>query len=108
MAEQPNGDYYYDAGTINEQLEDFEVYEHDGRLYLNNEADGNSAIAFDGVAQLFANYRTSQPGSGEVGENETLMYVYDDGSDLVLQAAFNNGSSVVYTSLGTFSGEGGL
>jgi len=41
MAEKANGDYYYDAGTINEQLDEYEIYELDGKLYLNNEAGGS-------------------------------------------------------------------
>lgn len=79
MAEKANGDYYYDAGTINEQLDDYEVYELDGRLYLNKEgADPEEAISFDGVSEILGAPRTTQPDATELEEGEGALYVYDD------------------------------
>lgn len=106
MAKKANGEYYYDAGTINEQLDDYEVYEQDGRLYLNREATGDEAVAFDGLGLAFPEWRTTQPGTDEVAEDETLVYVYNTGTDVIVQAAHNNDSSMLYADLGTFATAG--
>lgn len=92
MAEKANGDYYYDAGTINEQLDDYEVYELDGKLYLNREGTGDDAVYFDGVAQVLGGSRVA-PTSDEIGAGEGMLYI-DDADQLVL--AFNtDGDTIV-------------
>ena len=75
MARTQDGEYYYDAGTINEQLEDYEVYEQDGRLYLNKEgADPEAAISFDGVSQILQGAR-AEPAVDELDGTEHMIYV---------------------------------
>ena len=77
MARTQDGEYYYDAGTINEQLEDYEVYEQDGRLYLNKEgADPEAAISFDGVSQILQGAR-AEPAVDELDGTEHMIYVDD-------------------------------
>jgi len=75
MAETQNGNAYYEAGTINEQLEDYEVYEENGRLYLNKEAaDPESAVSFDSAAMVIQGTRPT-PTNEEIGDfDETLLY----------------------------------
>ena len=82
MAEKANGDYYYDAGTINEQLDEYEIYELDGKLYLNNEAGGSDDyVSFDGVAQLLGGVRDADLSDADLAEGESGLYVHTDGGD---------------------------
>ena len=99
MARTQDGEYYYDAGTINEQLEDYEVYEQDGRLYLNKEgADPEAAVSFDGVAQVLQTTR-AEPDVDELDGDEHMLYVDDDG-DVVMSRL--NGDTVETVTLGSF------
>jgi len=102
MAEKANGDYYYDAGTINEQLDEYEIYELDGKLYLNNEAGGSDDyVSFDGVAQLLGGMRDADLSDADLDEGEGGLYVYDDGAGTYsLRFAFYvPGGSVVVNGL---------
>lgn len=82
MAETHTGEAYYDAGTINEQLDEYEVYEVDGKLYLNNEAgDSDDYVAFDGVAQLLGNFRDADMTDADLDAGEGALYVLTDGAD---------------------------
>jgi len=77
MAETHTGEAYYDAGTINEQLDDYEVYEVDGRLYLNKEgADPEEYISFGGLTQYIQEPRAvgDVPDADELAEGETALY----------------------------------
>jgi len=82
MAETQNGNAYYEAGTINEQLEDYEVYEENGRLYLNKEAaDPESAVSFDVAATILQGSIASPPTNEEVGDfDEHMLFVADSGN----------------------------
>lgn len=107
MAETHTGEAYYDAGTINEQLDEYEVYEVDGKLYLNNEAgDSDDFVAFDGVAQLLGAPRSSAMTAADLEDGRTALYVRDDvgGSDdgVALYAAYDDGSSVTEVQLAEF------
>ena len=83
MAETHTGEAYYDAGTINEQLDDYEVYEQNGRLFLNKEgADPQEYVSFGGLTQYLQNPRdsTNIPDAEELAEGETALYTrYVDG-----------------------------
>jgi hypothetical protein len=102
MAEKANGDYYYDAGTINEQLDEYEIYELDGKLYLNNEAGGSDEyVSFDGVSQLLGGWRDTDLSSDELEEGEGGLYVHESGGGTYsLRFAFYvPGGSVVVNEL---------
>jgi len=89
MAETHTGEAYYDAGTINEQLDEYEVYEVDGKLYLNNEAgDSDDYVAFDGVANLLGAPRDADMTDSDLNEGEGALYVLDDSGTYTLQFAF--------------------
>jgi len=109
MAETQDGEYYYDAGTINEQLDDYEVYEADGRLYLNKEsADPNEAISFGGITEYLQSPRASgdAPDDAELADDETAIYArVKSGTDtdgVGLFASHNDGSSVNEVELAEF------
>jgi hypothetical protein len=102
MAEKANGDYYYDAGTINEQLDEYEIYELDGKLYLNNEAGGSDEyVSFDGVSQLLGGARDADLSSDDLDEGEGGLYVHESGGGTYsLRFAFYvPGGSVVVNEL---------
>ena len=104
MARTQDGEYYYDAGTINEQLEDYEVYEQDGRLYLNKEgADPEAAISFDGVAQILQGAR-AEPKVEELDGTEHMIYVDEDDEDGAIKVARldDDGDNVETAELGSF------
>jgi hypothetical protein len=100
MAETQDGEYYYDAGTINEQLDDYEVYEQDGRLYLNKEgADPQEAISFDGVAQVLQGPRAA-PTVSELSADEHMIFV-DEADGGVKAARLNTAEDdVEFATLG--------
>lgn len=98
MARTQNGNAYYDAGTINEQLDDYEVYEENGRLYLNKEgADPEEAMSFDGVAQLFQNER-AVPALSELSGDEHMLFVDEDDGNVKV-ARINDAGDAVETAV---------
>lgn len=109
MAETQDGEYYYDAGTINEQLDEYEVYEQNGRLYLNKEAaDPEEAVSFDGVTEFLQSPRAAAdvPDSSELAEDETAIYARVTAGDVsdgvALFAAHYDGSSVTEVQVAEF------
>lgn len=92
MARDADGDYYYDAGTINEQLDDYEVYEKNGRLYINRQsADPEEAQAFDGLASVFGTFRSTSMDANDLAEGEGAVYVLDNGDTTYsVEFAFHN------------------
>lgn len=109
MARTQDGEYYYDAGTINEQLEDYEIYEQDGRLYLNKEgADPERAISFDGVTEVLQAPRAADdaPDSDELADDETAIYARiiegDETDGVSLFAAHNDGDNVSEEEIAVF------
>jgi hypothetical protein len=94
MAETHTGEAYYDAGTINEQLDDYEVYEQDGRLYLNKEgADPEEYISFDGLAQILQAERAA-PALDELSGDEHMIFV-DEADGSVKAARVNDAGDAV-------------
>lgn len=77
MAQDADGNYYYDAGTVNEQFEDWEFYE---------DADGNLGLLKNGnemriheLAHLFGGQR-APPTSDELPQGDERMLFISDGS----------------------------
>ena len=107
MAETQDGEYYYDAGTINEQLDDYEVYEVDGRLYLNKEgADPEEAVSFDGITEYLQNERTDDdPDGTELAEGEFAIYAHRQtgGTDgIELRGAYYDGTDTTVVTIAEF------
>jgi hypothetical protein len=110
MAEDDQGNYYYDAGTVNEQLEDYEVYERGGRLFFNNEADG-AAMNLIGNGLTFPGQRGAPANSEFDNVDQRAMYIADGSSspssagDLVLARADGSGGveEAVVASPGAFA-----
>lgn len=95
MAKTESGEYYYDAGTVNEQLDDYDVYQEDGQLYLNKGPDGDY-VKMDGVAQILGGARDTELGEDELEMHEGGLYIFENGGGgYELHLAFNTGSGVV-------------
>lgn len=74
MAQDADGQYYYDAGTVNEQMDNVDVYE---------DSDGNFGILVNGnevrvheLAHLFSSTRAA-PDTTELAQGEQMLYVSD-------------------------------
>jgi hypothetical protein len=92
MAKKQNNDYHYTAGTINEQLDSWSIYEDDGNLVL---FDGSNEVSFSGLTLGLAAPRTSHPTTDELGAGEGAVYFFDDESGTIsLFAAYNDDGSV--------------
>jgi hypothetical protein len=102
MAKDADGDYYYDAGTVNELFDDIALVEGDGELEVET-PDGVSRVG--GLASILGGTRGSQPGTGDLAEGEGALYFLDNGdSTYALEAAFHipEDDTVEYVQLGTF------
>lgn len=94
MAEDADGNYYYDAGTINEQFDDIALVEGDGELEVET-PDGVSLVSAFG-AKLGA--QQAAPGTDDLADGEVVLF-YSDGTDSNtaagdLGAARNNGGNI--------------
>jgi hypothetical protein len=76
MAQDADGNYYYDAGTVNEQMDNVDIIEdEDGYLSI---AVGGEEVRVHNLAFLFGAQR-AHPGTDELSEsdNEMMMFVSD-------------------------------
>jgi hypothetical protein len=79
MAKDADGNYYYDAGTDNEQFDNVDIVEDDdGKLSI---AVSGSEVRMHEVGFLFGAQRAA-PGTDELSksDNEVMLFV-SDGSD---------------------------
>jgi hypothetical protein len=79
MAQDVDGNYYYDAGTVNELFDNVALVEDsDGNLSITV---SDSEVRVHDVALLFGSQRAA-PGTDELSEsdNEVMLFV-SDGSD---------------------------
>jgi hypothetical protein len=104
MAKDADGNYYYDAGTINEQFDDVEIVEDsDGKLSL---VVGGNEIRVHDLALGLRGQR-SPPTTDELDQGEKIIYVTDASGaasapvagDVV--ATRNNGGTIETTVLGS-------
>lgn len=97
MARDADNNYYYDEGTVAEQFDNWEVYEDaDGNVGFYN---GNEEVRLHEVAFALGAPRTEHPGTDELADGESAVYVFDDGGgNIDLFAAYNDGGSVVTAS----------
>lgn len=74
MAEDVDGNYYYDAGTINEQFDNVEVVENDeGALSI---AVGASEVRVEDLAVALTGSRGAAT-TDELDDGEQMIYVAD-------------------------------
>jgi len=77
MAKDADGNYYYDAGTINEQFDNVEVVENDdGVLSI---VVGSSELRIEDLAMTLTAQRAA-PGTDELAQGENMIFV-SDGTD---------------------------
>jgi hypothetical protein len=77
MARDVNDDYYYDEGTLNEQLDEFGVYEKDGQVHVHYKPNDNT-VRFSELAAVLSDQR-SAPDTSELAEGEYMLFVSDGG-----------------------------
>lgn len=74
MAKDADGNYYYDAGTIAEQFDNWEVYEDaDGNVGFYN---GTAELRLHEAAHVFGQQR-GQFEEQELGDGEVALYISD-------------------------------
>ena len=78
MAEDADGDYYYDEGTVNEIMDDWGVYEKDGKVNLHYKPTDN-LMKFSDLATVFGSTRAA-PDTDELPQGEQMLFV-SDGTD---------------------------
>jgi len=90
MAEDVDGNYYYDAGTVNELFDDVSVTENsDGHLSL---VVGGDEMRVEEFAHVFGNTRPA-PSGGDLSEGESMLFV--DSADNGLKLAHATSDSAV-------------
>jgi hypothetical protein len=94
MAQDADGNYYYDEGTVAEQFDNWEVYEDsDGNVGFYN---GSGEFRLHELAFAFGGQR-AEPTTDELADGEYLVYVADgNGANAAgdVVAARNNSSSI--------------
>lgn len=73
MAEDVDNDYYYDEGTVNEQMDEYAVYEKDGQVHVHYKPDDN-VIKVDDLAHVFGGQR-GEFTEAELAEGEVALYI---------------------------------
>ena len=91
MAQKESGDYHYTAGTINEQLDTWSIYEDGGSLVLY---DGSNEVSFSGLALALGAPLDSHLTADDLDDGEGAVYFYEDSGSVSLHAAYNDGGSI--------------
>jgi hypothetical protein len=100
MAKDVDDDYYYDEGTLNEQLDEFGVYEKDGQVHVHFKPNDNT-VRFSELAMLLSGKRAT-PTTDELAQGEYALFVSDgsgDGTDGSLYAVHNDGGTIEHAEL---------
>jgi hypothetical protein len=112
MAKDADGDYYYDEGTVNEFLQDFGVYEKNGKFTLHYEPN-DSEFKFSELALVLESAR-APPTTDELPQGEHMVFRSDgsganSGTDDLVLARNNSGTIestlIVDASGATFTAE---
>lgn len=90
MAKDSDGDYYYEAGTVNELFDDIALVEEDGGELGVETPDGVSRLA--GVASVLGGVRESSMGTDDLDSGEAAVYVVASGTgnEYLLEFALHN------------------
>lgn len=95
MARDADGNYYYDEGTVAEEMDNWEVYEDaDGNLGFY---DGSSELRLQDAGHVLTSAR-GDPDATELAEGEGMLYISDGtgaGTEGELAYAYNDGSNIV-------------
>ena len=88
MAKDADGDYYYEAGTVNELFDDIALVEEGGELGVET-PDGVSRVG--GLASVLGGVRDSSMGTDDLDSGEGAVYWLDnEDTTYSLEAAFHN------------------
>jgi hypothetical protein len=101
MAKDADGNYYYDAGTVNELFDEVSLVEGDGELEVET-PDGVSRVG--GLASVLGGFRDSSATTDDLASGEGAIYFLDNGDTTYdLEAAFHNpdDGAIQTISLGT-------
>lgn len=94
MAQDADGNYYYEEGTLAEQFDDWGVYEDaDGNVGLLK--NGNE-LRFHDLAFVLSGQR-AEPTTDELADGENMLYVADGAGANVagdVVVARNNGGAI--------------
>ena len=103
MAEDADGNYYYDEGTLAEQLDEWEVYEDsDGNVGFYKAAD-DAELRLHQAGHVFGDGRP-EPSSDELAAGERMLFVGDgsgDTTDGVLYLSESDGTTVTTAPVST-------
>lgn len=75
MAKDADGDYFYVEGTVNELMDDWAVYEKDGRVSLHYKPTDNE-VSFTDLAVMLEAQRAA-PDTDELADGEQMIYQAD-------------------------------
>lgn len=88
MAKDADGDYYYDAGTVNELFDNIALVENGNELSVET-PDGESRVG--GLASVLGGFRESSMTTDDLASGEGSVYVLDNGDTTYsLEFAFHN------------------
>ena len=89
MAKDADGNYYYEAGTVNELFDDIALVEEDGGELGVETPDGVARVG--GLASVLGGFRDATMTTNDLDAGEGAVYVLDNGdSTYSLEFAFYN------------------
>lgn len=96
MAKDADGNYYYEAGTIAEQLDDWEVYEDDDGNIGFYKSSTDTELRLHEAGHVFGDQRP-EPGTDELADGEQMLFVGDGTAPTtagVLYLSTSDGSTI--------------
>lgn len=101
MAQTNDNDYFYEAGTLNEQLNDYQVYQDNGNLHFHDQSNGEVYRVVGGTGlDLPAGRSLQVGGTSVVGAQQQSYTISNHTEDTALDEA-NDTTSGVANVLGT-------
>jgi len=104
MAKDADGNYYYEEGTVAEEMENWDMYEDsDGNIGFY---DGSNEMRMHPLGKTFGGQR-AEPTTSDLADGEYMYYVSDgDGANSAgdFVVARNNGGSIETNVVGAASG----
>jgi len=94
MAEKKSGDYYYTAGTINEKLEQYQVYEDGGSLVFYDAANDTEVASI--TASGFSDGTPESLSDNTTGSADGSLQAVGDTSAGDESGAINNNFKEIY------------
>lgn len=100
MAKDVDGDYYYDEGTVNEQMDEMGLYEKNGQVHVHHKSNDGLVKLDDALVILGAERGT--PTTDELAEEEYALFLSDGSGDGTAGTAYlvhNDGGTIKHASL---------